>query len=286
MSNAIVSTIRNSHSTGLNSAAKMAANRKHSLIRDSKKTVRTEQEGIATIGSLFSLENMTAEQAEQAEFWLNYLTDYGSQKLIASENLDDNGEVIWFDPVAKALRQARAHENGKNRDNVMDVVGTCFLALLSSLDCGADLDGNLVRKTELHKNAAIDRSPVRCDDGKIRNVTSFGRNVVDFKIVENVNHLFFSCLRWSVKRVLKANSGSVDVSSTAERGYRQAYGQTELEQGMDATGLLSDNDKKVRRDLGIGYTQEETAQRNGLSRQNVRTSIGKLQTAARIVTKK
>jgi hypothetical protein len=274
---AIISSVRNSHSSGLNSAAKMAANRKHSLVRDARKTVRTEQEGIATIGGLFSLENMTEEQGEQAEFWLNYLTDYGTNSLIESEHLDDDGEIIMFDPVRKALRQARSHENGKNRDNIMDVVGTCFVAFLSSLDCGADLDGNLVRKTELHKNAAIDKT-----DG----LTTFGRDVVDFKIVENVNHLFFSCLRWSVKRVLKANSGSVDVSSTAERGYRQAYGQTELEQGMDATGILSDNDKKVRRDLSIGYTQEETARRNGMSRQNVRTSIGKLQTAARIVTKK
>ena len=109
---AIISSVRNSHSSGLNSAAKMAANRKHSLVRDAKKTVRSEQEGIATIGSLFSLENMTEEQGNQAEFWLNYLTDYGTNSLIESEHLDDDGDVIMFDPVRKALRQARSHEHG------------------------------------------------------------------------------------------------------------------------------------------------------------------------------
>lgn len=285
--NAIVSTIRNGHTSGLNSAAKMAAARKHSLAREARKTVARERDEIASVGQAFSLERLTEAMLARIEFWLTYLQDYADQPLIETEHIDDEtDEFIWYNPVRKALREARSHESGKNQDNEYDVVDTTFLVFLQSVDHGADENGNLIRETEVHKNAAIDKTPALCDDGKTRRLVTYGRNVKSFQVCENVDHLFNSSLRWSVKRVLKMNSGSVDVSATAEKGYLHAYGQMELEQGMDALGTLNDNDKAIRRDLSIGYTQDECASRNKMTRQSVRTSIGKLQSAARIVTGK
>jgi hypothetical protein len=286
MKNAIISSVRNGHYAGLNSAAKMEANRQHSLNRESRKTVLLEKAEIASVSQLFNLERLTDTMLARIEFWLSYLQDYGSQPMIETEHVDDHDEFVWYNPIRKALREARSHESGKNRHNEMDVVDTCFLVFLQSVDNGADKEGNLIRETEVHKNCAYDRSPAVCDDGKTRNLITFGRNVKSFQICENVDHLFNSSLRWAVKRVLKMNSGSVDVSATAEKGYLQSHGMVELEQAMDILGTLNDNDKLIRRDLSIGFTQDECAKRNKMSRHAVRKSIGRLQTAARIVTGK
>lgn len=284
----LTATIRANHSATLNNAARQEVNRRSQLAREARENDRKARENVATIGSTFNVVNLSSEQLKLIEFYQNWLSDYvqNGSNTLESGHIGEDGKFLKFDPVNRELRYARSFENSKNRNNLFDVVNTCFLVFLESVQCGSDEHGNLVRKTEVHKNAAFDRSSVLCDDGKERNIVSYGGMVTTFRTYETVEGLFTGCLRWSVKNVLRQNSGSVDTRSDASKGYQQAYGTIELEQAMDATGILNDSDKGIRNDLATGWNVAEIASKRNLSQKQVRTRIGKLRNAATIASKK
>lgn len=284
-----VATIRANHSATLNNAARQEVNRRSQLAREARENDRKARENVATIGSTFNVVNLSSEQLKLIEFYQNWLSDYvqNGSNTFESDKIDPKtGEFRRFDPVNSELRYARAFENSKNRNNLFDVVNTTFLVFLESVQCGSDEHGNLVRKTEVHKNAAFDRSSVLCDDGKERNIVSYGGMVTTFRTYENVERLFTGCLRWSVKNVLRQNSGSVDTRSDASKGYRQARGTGELNEAMDNTGLLNDEHKNVRSDLATGWSVSEIASKRKMSQKQVRNRISTLKTAATIASKK
>lgn len=289
MSNLTVVAIRTASRQSMNAAKRRQVNRDADLARQARKTGKQEMTNLATFGQLFSTANMSETQIDRVTYWLDWLSQYAESgsNLLESDKIDDRtGEFRLYDPVSRALRLARAFENAKNRNNLFDVVNTCFLVFLESSNWGTDENGNLLRVTETHQDAVYDRSPAICDDGKTRNLCTFGRNVKSFLLCENVDHLFRSTLNWSVKHVMDQNSGRVETTATAEKGYLQARGLSELYAEMDKTGKLNSEDKDTRSKLATGWNASEIAKMQGRSRKRVEGSIGRLREAARIATRK
>lgn len=285
----VITEVRKSHAASLNTASRLIADRKHSLTKNARQATNQERQAIESVAETFHLVNLTPKQLERIEFWRQWIVIYisaGGNTLKTEHVNKETGELVEFNPVRSALRYARSHENSRNRDNEQDVVNTCFLVFMESVGYGADENGNLIRKTTAHSNVALDKTPVTCDDGKTRQITSFGRDVASFRVYDSVDKLFMGCLNWSVANVLRKNSGSVDTRANAKDSYRDGYGKVELEQAMDKTGVMKPGDDKIRRDLSIGYSPTEIAKRNQMSQRSVYRGIDRLKTAAQIATHK
>jgi len=281
MKNAIA-TIRSNHSATLNNAARQELNRRSSLRRECRNNAKSEQLSIVSVGETFTPANLSSNQQDLITFYLEWLSEYahlGKNTLMSNKGHE-------FDPVKSQLRYARAYENCKNRDNLHDVVDTAFLVFLESVQYGADENGQLLRKVDIHQNNVFDRTPVLCEDDKIRRIVSIGGTITKFSVYEDVDKLFTGCLRWAVGHCLANNSASVDTRSDATMGYRQARGVGELNEAMDATGLLNDEHKAVRDDLATGWNVKEIAIKRKMSQKQVRNRIATLKTAATIASKK
>lgn len=263
----VISEVRRQFAASQNEAAKLESKRKRDTAYRAKRANQKEQTQLASL-SLFDLENLTEEQLTKIEFYLDFLERLAVDRNATMPGTFHDGEkFVEFNPIARRWRLEHATESPKNRNMLDDVTNEVYAAFLTCVDYGADANGNLVVRTERHSYAT-------------------GRTMISIGTVDSVDGLFMILVNWSTRRIIAQNSGSSDVNSTAEKGYRQAYGTIELEQEMRKSGVMTETDWKVMRAIDHGWERKDIGNQLRISGRSVDRSVVRIKQAAAIATKK